>query len=560
MYQTVGYDALNSLAECIGKPLYTQMIKGTAANQKLEYAKTNNDETEDLYQLLSHVLENHPDVEAVSVGAILSNYQRTRVEDVCNRLGLTSLAYLWQRDQIELMSEMCTSGLEAVLIKVAAIGLNESNLGMTLQQAYPVLLNLNSRFGVHVCGEGGEFETLVLDAPFFRFGRLIIEEEKIIRHTNDEVWYLKLRVRVEKKDPPLPESQDWSKFINQPSLLREQFEDIRRSVDGVVESGHSKVQKTDTITWKTNAFHIGSKVYVSNLYSTKSTIVEQITEIFDQLKVYLRQYHVTFANVQSVDLFINDMADFAEINSIYKGYFTEPLPPARCCVESNLPASTKAILSVKIIPQITLKQGLHVQSRSYWAPSNIGPYSQTIMDRQENIAHLSGQIPLIPKDMQLCNQPASLSACLALQHLDNVKQVTGYTEDLLSVAFMTDKSWLDVVVEVHRQYIDNSNFLIVLVTDLPKGAPVEWSGLSYKDVEEEEDEEYEEATKSPLERVSVRFTNSLENFHFSKRSHYTIYSNDVIDVPATISYQYSPVSAVHRGDEVEFKYGVVEER
>ncbi len=36
----------------------------------------------------------------VSAGAILSDYQRVRVESVCSRLGLTSLAFLWRRDQV----------------------------------------------------------------------------------------------------------------------------------------------------------------------------------------------------------------------------------------------------------------------------------------------------------------------------------------------------------------------------------------------------------------------------------------------------------------------------
>ena len=40
----------------------------------------------------------------------------------CSRLGLSSLAYLWRRDQQELLSEMISSGIEAVLIKVAAMG------------------------------------------------------------------------------------------------------------------------------------------------------------------------------------------------------------------------------------------------------------------------------------------------------------------------------------------------------------------------------------------------------------------------------------------------------
>ena len=63
------------------------------------------------------------------MGAILSDYQRVRVESVCLRLGLTPLAFLWQRDQTELLREMISAGMESVLIKVACLGLNKRHLG-----------------------------------------------------------------------------------------------------------------------------------------------------------------------------------------------------------------------------------------------------------------------------------------------------------------------------------------------------------------------------------------------------------------------------------------------
>lgn len=40
----------------------------------------------------------------------------------CRRLGLTPLAYLWRRDQEELLGEMIDCGLQAIFIKVAALG------------------------------------------------------------------------------------------------------------------------------------------------------------------------------------------------------------------------------------------------------------------------------------------------------------------------------------------------------------------------------------------------------------------------------------------------------
>ena len=60
----------------------------------------------------------------------------------CRRLGLTVLAYLWQREQDELLQEMIDAGLVAVIIKVAGIGLTEKHLGKTLAEMQPTLMKL----------------------------------------------------------------------------------------------------------------------------------------------------------------------------------------------------------------------------------------------------------------------------------------------------------------------------------------------------------------------------------------------------------------------------------
>ena len=82
MYQTVGHDAIDLYSEATGLPLYREAIRGTSLQQGSDYIHENHDdEVEDLYRLLSHVKEVET-IEAVSVGAILSNYQRVRVENV----------------------------------------------------------------------------------------------------------------------------------------------------------------------------------------------------------------------------------------------------------------------------------------------------------------------------------------------------------------------------------------------------------------------------------------------------------------------------------------------
>ncbi|CAI5500618.1 unnamed protein product [Closterium sp. Naga37s-1] len=88
---------------------------------------------------LPHLISSPPHqlsaVQGVSVGEIASDYQRERVEHVCSRLGLTPLAYLWQRPQKALLDDMIAAGIHAILIKVAALGLRpEKHLGMRLEE------------------------------------------------------------------------------------------------------------------------------------------------------------------------------------------------------------------------------------------------------------------------------------------------------------------------------------------------------------------------------------------------------------------------------------------
>lgn len=63
----------------------------------------------------------------------------------CRRLGLIPLCFLWKRDQAELLSEMIDSGMDAILIKVAGIGLTTSHLGKSLSQMKQTLFKLVSR-------------------------------------------------------------------------------------------------------------------------------------------------------------------------------------------------------------------------------------------------------------------------------------------------------------------------------------------------------------------------------------------------------------------------------
>eukprot|EP00601_Ochromonadales_sp_CCMP2298_P004621 CAMPEP_0173184240 /NCGR_PEP_ID=MMETSP1141-20130122/8852_1 /TAXON_ID=483371 /ORGANISM="non described non described, Strain CCMP2298" /LENGTH=247 /DNA_ID=CAMNT_0014107561 /DNA_START=43 /DNA_END=783 /DNA_ORIENTATION=- len=200
MYQSAAHSTIPVLAECFGVPLIRQPITGGAVNQALDYLHPQPaDEVEDLFYLLQRVKEAYPDCQGVSCGAILSTYQRLRVEHVCARLQMTVLSYLWMRNRRSLLTEMVRGGgggqgqgqdqgqsmggqgcgVDAVLVKVAGAGLvPHKHLGHSLSHLYPQLLHLHRRFGLDLCGEGGEYETLVLDcAAFMR--RLVLGTSEV---------------------------------------------------------------------------------------------------------------------------------------------------------------------------------------------------------------------------------------------------------------------------------------------------------------------------------------------------------------------------------------------
>jgi diphthine-ammonia ligase len=164
-------------------PLYQRYVEGTAVSKELEYQEVDKDEVEDLFRLLKEVIKENPDIKAVSVGAICSRYQAIRVENVANRLGLRVMAYLWMKDQQKLVEAMIQCGISAIVIKTATLGLDKRHIGMEIQQILPDLIELNKSIGINIAGEGGEYETLVLNCPIFH-SRIVIDKYRIITHSN----------------------------------------------------------------------------------------------------------------------------------------------------------------------------------------------------------------------------------------------------------------------------------------------------------------------------------------------------------------------------------------
>jgi diphthine-ammonia ligase len=191
MYQCAGTEVIDAIGECFELPLIRRPMDGKPiAIHSNDYEPTDGDEVEDLYLLLKECKERFPDVEGLSTGAVFSNYQKKRVENCCDRLGLVSMAPLWEMPQDRVLDLVEEKGLEAILVKTAFVGLDERHLGKLTSDLRPVFRKLRDELGFNECGEGGEFESITLNCPLFKNKRIELTNQTAIKHGRD-CWLLR---------------------------------------------------------------------------------------------------------------------------------------------------------------------------------------------------------------------------------------------------------------------------------------------------------------------------------------------------------------------------------
>eukprot|EP00941_MAST-03F_sp_MAST-3F-sp1_P005743 g5743.t1 len=400
MYQTASHNMISVIADAMELPLVRRGISGTSKSQGLTYSKTDEDEVEDLYELLADVKRKYPNVSAVSCGAILSNYQRNRVEDVCARLNLRSLSFMWERQQGPLLREMANRGVESVIVKTAAMGLKREHLGKTIGEVSDYLHKCNSKFGLHICGEGGEFETLTLNCPLYK-KRIVVDEAEVVTHHQCDVapvllWHIK-KYHLEEKLK--------NNNISNPNMTaqRKSFTKPEMSSKALELSSHLETKQTYKVV-RTAALSVPPS---SN---PDESISEEMERLLTHLKTELSLQDCLLTDCVHVRLYLRRMSDFGLVNKVYASHFGCRNPPSRSCVE--LPFRTGAPniqISAVAVPgsgsdlanqvPTSIRSCLHIRSWSRWAPVCIGPYSQC--NRIGPWLHMAGQIGLIPEKMCL---------------------------------------------------------------------------------------------------------------------------------------------------------------
>ena len=82
----------------------------------------------------------------------------------------------------------------------------------------------------------------------------------------------------------------------------------------------------------------GDTVYLAGLTAgdTSQDIKGQTKQILDKIDGYLTQAGTTKSNLLSANLWIKDMALFADMNSVWNAWVDPENPPARACVKADL--------------------------------------------------------------------------------------------------------------------------------------------------------------------------------------------------------------------------------
>ncbi|MEA3191480.1 MAG: diphthine-ammonia ligase [Thermoplasmata archaeon] len=189
MFHTPNLPVVRGVAHCLGLPLLEAPVREGAE-----------EEVEDLQAALAQAHAAFR-LDGVVSGALASEYQRTRIELACHRLGLKSFTPLWHKDAAHYVRTMLAGGWDIRFSRTAADGVPNAWAGARLDAAKLDAMRHHSA-RPHVAGEGGEYETLVLDSPAYGH-RLVVDAADVVATASRATWTVQAW-HVEPKPALLP--------------------------------------------------------------------------------------------------------------------------------------------------------------------------------------------------------------------------------------------------------------------------------------------------------------------------------------------------------------------
>jgi len=144
---------LKKQAEMLNLPLIIQKTKGEKDK-----------ELEDLKKLIKK-----SKINKLVIGGLASNYQGSRIKKICSELGIEITAPLWNYSGERLWQELLEDDFKVIITKIACEGIPKEFIGKIIdKKKFNELKNLARKYKFDLTGEGGDFESAVLDMPEFK--------------------------------------------------------------------------------------------------------------------------------------------------------------------------------------------------------------------------------------------------------------------------------------------------------------------------------------------------------------------------------------------------------
>ncbi|MBI2004351.1 diphthine--ammonia ligase [Candidatus Pacearchaeota archaeon] len=190
MFHTPSISCVKHQAKVMEIPLIIQKTKG----EKEE-------ELKDLEIAIEKAKQKYK-IEGVVTGAIQSIYQSSRIQKICDKLNLECFNPLWQKNEEEYLEELIQNKFKVIIVGVFAYPLNESWLGREINKNFiEEIKKLNGKYKINLAGEGGEYETFVLNCPLFKKELKIINKSRgdhpkgrKISSTGENSWKMELEI------------------------------------------------------------------------------------------------------------------------------------------------------------------------------------------------------------------------------------------------------------------------------------------------------------------------------------------------------------------------------
>lgn len=156
MFHTPNIEKVRKQAGVMKIPLIIVKTKGDKEKELL-----------DLEKAIKKAVKKY-NIKGIVSGAIESVYQSSRIQKICNKLNIECFNPLWQKNQFELLKELIKSKFKVIIIGVFAYPFDERWLGKKIDERFIEDIKiLNDKYEINPAGEGGEFESFVLDCPLF---------------------------------------------------------------------------------------------------------------------------------------------------------------------------------------------------------------------------------------------------------------------------------------------------------------------------------------------------------------------------------------------------------